>query len=115
MEMNPIYAEYIDVNDALSRVGGNMTLYKRLLGRFVDGNLYDELVKTLQNGDIEESARQAHSIKGVSANLSLVKIHALSIELEKMVKESADYSSCMAELKQVFDITLEGIAQLLSE
>ena len=115
MGLNSIYAEYIDVDDALLRVGGNMSLYKRLLGRFVDGNLYDELEKTLQNGDVEESARQAHSIKGVSANLSLVKINSLSIELEKLVKENADYSSCLAELKQVFEITLEGITQLLNE
>jgi len=107
--------EYINTDDALSRVGGNMSLYKRLLGRFVDGDLYDELVKALQSGDTEESTRQAHSLKGVSANLSLVKINTLSVELEKLVKENADYSSCLAELKQAYENTLEIIAELLSQ
>ena len=115
MEINSNNDKYIDVDDALARVGGNMALYKRLLGRFVDGNLYEELEKALQKGDLEESTRQAHSLKGVSANLSLVKVNSLSVELETLVKNSADYSLCMAELKQAFDITLEKIAELLSQ
>jgi len=114
MEINSINDEYINVDDALSRVGGNMSLYKRLLGRFVEGNPYEELERALQGGDYEESTRQAHSLKGVSANLSLVKINALSVELEKLVKAGDDYSSCLAELKQVFDITLEKITELIS-
>ena len=115
METNSMNNEYINVEDALSRVGGNMGLYKRLLGRFVEGNSYEELVTTLQRGDLEESSRQAHSLKGVSANLSLVKINTLSVELEKLVKDGADYSSCLAELKQAFDATLEIITGLLGE
>ena len=115
MDTNSINIEYIDVNDALSRVGGNMSLYKRLLGRLVDGNLYDELLTALQNGDVEESTRQAHSLKGVSANLSLVKVNGLSVELEKLVKEGSDYSSCLDELKQAYETTLEQIAILLNQ
>ena len=114
MDMDSTQNEYIDVDDALSRIGGNMSLYQRLLGRFVDGNLYEELVKTLQQGDFEESTRQAHSLKGVSANLSLVKIRSLSIELEQLLKDNADYSSCLSELKEAFTVTLEKISELLS-
>ena len=115
MDMDFTQNEYIDVDDALSRIGGNMSLYKKLLGRFVEGNLYDELEQTLQRGDVEESTRQAHSIKGVSANLSLAKIRSLSIELEQLLKDNADYSVCLAELKEAFTVTLEKISELLNQ
>jgi len=115
MDTSSTQNEYIDVDDALSRIGGNMSLYQKLLGRFVDGNLYEELEQTLQRGDHEESTRQAHSIKGVSANLSLVKIRTLSIELEQLLKDNADYSACLAALKEAFSGTLEKISELLSK
>ena len=106
--------EYIDQDDALSRVGGNASLYKRLLGRFVEGNHIEELESALQSGNMEEASRHAHSIKGVSANLSLVKIRAVSIELEQLLKDGADYSACLAELKQAFEITTEEIAKIIN-
>ena len=110
--MNSGFGEYIDIDDALSRIGGNMVLYKKLLGRFVEGNHFEELERVLQRGDVEESVRQAHSIKGVSANLSLVKIRALSVELEQLLKNNADYSSCVDELKQAYAMTVEKINEL---
>ena len=112
MDINSELGEYIDVDDALSRIGGNMSLYKRLLARFVEGNHFEELERILQSGNMEDSARQAHSIKGVSANLSLVKIRALSVELEQLIKNNADYSSCLEELKQAFAVTVEKINEL---
>ena len=105
--------EYIDINDALSRIGENMSLYKRLLCRFLEENYYEGLIKVLQNGNIEDSARQAHSLKGVSANLSLKKIRAISSELEQLIKNGADYSVCLAELKSAYDITVEKIAEIV--
>ena len=104
--------EYLDLDDALARIGGNMSLYKRLLGRFIEGNHYDELEQALQSGDMEEAARQAHSLKGVSANLSLTKIRAISVELEQLIKDNADYSGCLAELKQAFLKTVELAAEI---
>jgi len=112
LEVSSISKEYIDIDDALSRIGGNMSLYKKLLGRFVEGNHFEELERIIQSGDMEEAARQVHSIKGVSANLSLVKIRALSIELEQLIKGNADYSSCLGELKQAFSMTMDEINEL---
>ena len=111
VELNSV--EYIDVKDALSRIGGNMSLYKRLLDRFVSGNQYEEMVRVLQSGNVEDSVRQAHSLKGVSANLSLEKIRAIAIKLEQLIKDGADYTECMDELKQAYDITLEKIAEIM--
>ena len=106
-------AEYIDQAGGVARVGGNLSLFKRLLGRFVEGNHYDELERAIQSGDMENAAHQAHSLKGVSANLSLVKISSLTVELEQLLKNGADYSSCLDALKQAYGITLEQISGIM--
>jgi len=105
--------DYIDVEDAVHRIGGNRDLYKRLLGRFVDGNHFDALVNALDSGDKDEAAHLAHTLKGVSANLSLVKIMSITVELEKCIKESADHTARLAELRDAYDVTLGMIAELV--
>ena len=104
--------EYIDVNDALKRVGGNMNLYKRLLAHFAAENHIDPLNDVLESGDKEEAARLIHTLKGVAANLSLIKLMSVSAELELKIKNDLDHSECFAELKQVYYITSELIAEV---
>ena len=111
MQTNPVNSEYINADDALARIGGNTTLYKRLLGRFLDGNHYELIENAAKSGDSDETARQVHTLKGVSANLSLEKIHAITIEIEQLIKDGSELSSCLDELKQAFDATTQEIAK----
>ena len=104
---------YVDVADALSRIGGNMDLYKRLLGRFVDGNQLDALETALASADHEESARAAHTFKGIAANLSLVKLRELSASLEQDVKAGLDYSAKLSEIKDAYSETVKIIAEIM--
>ena len=113
MDIDANSKEYIDVDDALKRVGGNEGLYKKLLSRFVDGNYLEALDNAIQSGDMEESARAAHTLKGVSANLSLVKIQSASIELEHAIKEGQDHSAKLGELKQAYEATSAIIAEIM--
>ena len=107
--------DFIDLEDGLSRIGGNAVMYKRLLGRFVDGDYFDKLEQSLNGGDVEEALRQAHSLKGLSANLSLIKIQAVSVELEQLLKTGDDYSATLGELKQAFIMTAEKIREFIDE
>ena len=104
--------EFIDVEDALKRVGGNEGLYKRLLGRFIDGDHFGALESAIQSGDTEESAHLAHTLKGVSANLSLAKVTALSAELEQAIKNGNDYAALLSDLKQAYETTLKKISEI---
>ena len=106
---------YINTVDALARIGGNAGLYKKLLGRFLEGNHYEVLVDAISSGDMDEAARQAHTLKGVSANLSLVKINVLSAEIEQLLKEGSDVAENMAELKEAFDATTDEINVIMAE
>jgi len=106
--------EYIDIDSAVKRVGGNMGLYKRLLGRFVDGNNFTPLEEALKNGKLEEAEHLAHTLKGVSSNLSLNKVASLSTDLDLLLKNGGDYSGCIAELEEAYAITIGKISELLA-
>jgi HPt (histidine-containing phosphotransfer) domain-containing protein len=105
--------EFVNVEDAMRRIGGNTDLYKRLLLRFIEGNNLEKLETALARGDIEESAYLIHALKGVSANLSLIGISAASTNLEQSIKDGLDFSEQLAKLKLVFNATLEIISEMV--
>jgi len=104
--------EYVDVQDALKRIGGSMDLYKRLLNQFSGGDHIDPLEEALNTGAMEEASRLIHTLKGVAANLSLVKLSTLSGELEHKVKNGLEHSDTFAELKNAYYITSQQISEM---
>ena len=107
-----INQEYVNVQDALKRIGGSMDLYKRLLNQFTGGDHIDPLEEALSVGAMDEVARLVHTLKGVAANLSLIKVSAKAGELEHCVKEGLDHSDAFAELKNAYYITSQEIAKI---
>ncbi|MDR2357110.1 MAG: Hpt domain-containing protein [Oscillospiraceae bacterium] len=103
---------YIDAEDGAKRVGGNMALYKKLLTRFAESNYLESLTAELGSGDIEGAANMAHTIKGVSANLSLTKVNEISAALESALKNGKPHEDLYAELKTAADATIKEISSL---
>ena len=107
-----INSEYINVTDALKRIGGSMDLYKRLLKSFTGGDHIDPIEEALSTGAMEEASRLIHTLKGVAANLSLVKLSSLAGELDHKVKNGVEHSETFAELKHAYLITSQQIAEI---
>jgi len=112
MDLGDNSATYINVDDALKRVGGNKGLFIKLLGRFVDGNHMEALESAVSGGDTEEAAKLAHTLKGVSSNLSLVKVASLSADFEHELKSGGDYTAIFNALKAAYEVTIEKIAEI---
>jgi len=110
MEINH---EYIDVQDALNRIGGSMDLYKKLLNQFMTGNYIDPLEDSLKAGELQEASHLVHTLKGVSANLSLVKLAEDARTLEADVKNNLDHTNSFAELKSTYSTTSQEISKIL--
>jgi len=108
-----INGEYINVEDALKRMGGSMGLYKKLLQKFIDEDYMAQLEEALKNPASEEAQRQVHTVKGLCANLSLVKLAAVSVEMEHQLKDGADTSGSYEDMKQAYAVTLEQIAEVM--
>jgi len=104
--------DYVNVQDALKRIGGSMDLYKRLLNQFTGGDHIDPLEEALNTGATEEASRLIHTLKGVAANLSLIKLSEISSELEHKVKNGVDHSETFTELKNIYLLTSQEIAKI---
>ena len=105
--------EYVNVQDALKRIGGSMDLYKRLLKQFTGGDHIDPLEEALSSGAMEDASRKIHALKGVAANLSLIKLSEVAAELEHKVHDGLEHSDTFNELKNVYYITSQQIAEIL--
>src|SRR6185295_6329123 len=79
----------LDTKDGLSRVGGNRTLYLKLLRQFVEqqGRAVEQIAEALARGDVALAERIAHSLKGVAANLGATQVPSAAGALEKLIRD----------------------------
>lgn len=91
----------IDVQSALSRLGGNQKLYRKLLLQFHKNHQND--IKTIRQdldlGDIETAGRMIHTIKGAAGNIGAQEVYTASAAFEAMTE----------------DLTLEHVGPLLGQ
>jgi signal transduction histidine kinase/CheY-like chemotaxis protein/HAMP domain-containing protein len=83
----------LDTNDGLSRVGGNQTLYAKILRRFAgeQGAAADQVADALAKGNRSLAERLAHTLKGVAGNIGAAGVQSAAAVLERAIRErSAD-------------------------
>jgi len=73
-----IDSKYIDVDSALSRVGGNIDLFKRLLGKFETSFDMDQFNHAIASQDYKQASEIVHAVKGIAGNLSLMSFFEIS-------------------------------------
>lgn len=76
----------IDVKNGLFVMGGNASLYARMLKKFSESTLYDDLLAAIERGSASDIQSQSHALKGVAANLSLRPLLELVTEIEQEAK-----------------------------
>jgi HPt (histidine-containing phosphotransfer) domain-containing protein len=104
---------YIDLNEGLKRVMSNQKLYVKLLTKFKDETRLDELLASIAGGNMETAREQAHTLKGVSANLSLQHLFLKTQELEARIKEGRVDNALVETVKTVFQDTLADIEKVI--
>lgn len=102
-----------DLKPALQRFGGNESLYTRFLKSFPQDPTAAMLKEAVEEKNYEEVERNAHTLKGVSANLGLESLRTGSDALVQAVRGeryqdiNALYDTFSAEYARVIKI-LEG-------
>ena len=105
----------IDTVKALSRLGGNVKLYRNLLSQFLryNGNADMELSKILEEGDIGAAERLSHTLKGLAASIGADDLTSVAAELELAFRNGTDgkddavqdmLARCALELKAVREV-----------
>jgi histidine phosphotransfer protein HptB len=90
----------IDYKLGLERFGGNATLFEEFLWRFLEDDRLEQLMKTMNAGDIENASSIAHSLKGVVGNLSMTKYYEVVSRLEELL-EKGDIEGALSLQEQI--------------
>ena len=103
-----------DKRNALIRLDGDEALLAIVVETYMD-DFPLQLAKikdALTCGDLVESRRVAHSIKGASANIGASRLRCVALEIEKQIKET-DFKAAAAltgQLESEFKLLQEEIA-----
>ena len=105
----------IDATRSLNALHGDVNTYLRLLRQFIKNHHRESqyINNDYQAGNIESAIRRAHTIKGASATLGLLKLHFYAAALEKALQKKEgsieDLLKKMAEHQNtLFELPLEA-------
>lgn len=75
-----------DVEGTLPRFVGDTGFYCRLLGMVPSESSFDALGSALAGGDVRSAFEQAHTLKGVLANMGLTPMYAEASEIVELLR-----------------------------
>ncbi len=79
-----------DIDDAMTRFLDDEDFYITCLHTMVQDTAYASLGEALKNGDVKEAFEQAHTLKGVLANMGLTPIYEIVIRLVEPLRAGSD-------------------------
>lgn len=102
----PIEAEIIDLPSVLERIGGDEFFLKELIKIYIEEfeAKWPKLEEALTQNDFSTIQEIAHSLKGSSANLSLIELQGIAYLLELGARQ-ANLKACheyVVKLKNAF-------------
>ena len=79
----------IDYSSSLKRVGGDKSFLRELLNLYLEefSNKYNKLEEAIKQNKFDLIYEFGHSLKGSSANLSLIFLQEASFKMERAGKE----------------------------
>ena len=95
----------VDVDDGVARFMGNDLLYEKFLVKFLEDGSMAQLNEQFRSGNLEGAFRAAHTLKGVTGNLSLKELFEKSAPIvETLRKGSAEgVEEGLEELNRCYD------------
>jgi HPt (histidine-containing phosphotransfer) domain-containing protein len=106
---------YIDVEEGSKRVMNNTKLYARLLTKFKDDQNIKNIETALAAGDLPNAQISTHTLKGLSANLSLTELNTQVKELEAQIKAGAAKPDQYEIVKTVYSQTVIEIDKVIAQ
>ena len=106
---------YIDEEDGKKRVMNNTKLYTKLLTKFRTDTKLDNLENYAEAENWEKAQAEAHTLKGIAANLSLTELFKQSLEIETQLKAKCLKPESMENLKQCFAQTIIAADRIIAQ
>ena len=89
-----------DIEEGLTRLGGDEEFYETLLSGFLQENGMEELTKGLESCDYRRAFEAAHGLKGDTGNLSLTPLYEAVCSLVEDLRPAysgGDVRACLAD------------------
>lgn len=101
----------VNYDAGLARVGGNRSLYERLLLMFLKDTSYQNAKTAMEAGDRKALLEAVHTLKGVSGNLDLTALYGASTALVTLLRDpvTQDVSAAFDAFEMAYRRTSEGI------
>ena len=96
----------------------SISLVKKFITKFLDDSSFSELCQAMQEGEREKAFRAAHTLKGVSANLSFSKLLSTASQLTELLRPETDTipegaEGLLEEVKRDYELTVGAIRAYL--
>lgn len=115
-DLVPDHLPPFDVQAALGRLNGKKKLYRKLLFKFHDAyiDVIPTLNKMLEDGEMEEAVRLAHTLKGGAGNLEAKDVFEKARVLEEDLKDGRieDAHALIIALESDIKVAVDAIATL---
>ena len=104
----------LNTKEGLSRVAGNVKLYRKILKQFAENqvNAAEEIASQIHAGDLETAKRTAHTVKGVAGNLGAAALHKLAGDVENAIGKE-DLSHKLESLRADLGVKLVEFVERL--
>ena len=103
-----------DVNDVVSRLGGSPALVERFLGKFSKDESFDKLKAALDCDDTPTAFREAHTLKGLCANLGMQRLFKQASDVTELLRAGnlTEAKLAFPAVDAEYKIALEALAEL---
>lgn len=107
----------MNVDTALERFMGNEALLERFLKKFKNDKSYHDLLAALENKDVDAAFVSAHTLKGVSANLSLDALYQAAGRQTEFLREKdlEAGTAMMPEVTKEYENMVRVIQEVFGE
>ncbi len=103
----------INYEAGLQRFSGKRELYEKFLNKFPGDESYENMEKALKAGDWDQAFSHAHTLKGVSGNLSMDELYTHLVPLVEALRNNrTEEVEALAErVKISYEAVVEALKQ----
>lgn len=100
--------------ECLSRLRTDERIAK-FLGKFLEDGSYSLLIDSLEQRNVSEAFRAAHTLKGVCMNLSLTRLCDSAVKLTEALRNRTEYGDDIAPLLEKVKIDYAQLAENIAQ
>ncbi|VAW47275.1 sensory box histidine kinase/response regulator [hydrothermal vent metagenome] len=106
--------EGIDSTLGLKRVGGNITLYLKVLNKFTDsqGDVIERIQSALKDQAFIKAEREAHTLKGLAGSIGATELQQETAKLEQAIQDGSEILSLLQNVSEILCQVLESLKVL---